>query len=221
MTITISSLKTTALVDESAPFSCTVSVNGVRAFIASDDGHGGMYQFDALNPRGAKLLTEAHAYAKSLPPLAVKGYSMPNDLEFLISDLVAKEEEVAQVRRWARTGVVYRTPRMNHGEYVTISGVYSVGVKAQILAEHPDADILNESLLGQQPIDDVTAKRLAFEKHVKKLCTRHTVYSLPGDAPLTCRKSPRPYTAQMRQTLHKQYPGVVIYNETITAQRVA
>ncbi len=219
--ITISGLKTTALVDDSAPFSCTVLVNGVRAFIASDDGHGGTYRFDPLNARGKELLGKAEAYATSLPPVDVEGESMPSDLEILIGRLVDREEERAQLRRWARAAVVYRTPQMHDGEYATISGAYTVAIKAQILAEHPDAEILNETVLGQEPMDDDVARVKTFDKHVKKLCAFSTLFSLPGDKPCTYRKMPRPYTAQVRQSIVQQHPGIVIYNETIAGQRVA
>ena len=80
--------------EETNAFVADVYANGVKIAYAKNDGHGGE-TFYYPEPKNAKLLAEAEAYCKSLPPTVYKGQGMggrdiviESNLVNVIDDLV-------------------------------------------------------------------------------------------------------------------------------------
>lgn len=75
--------------DNMPTYQATVSVDGVKAFIAEEQGWGGPIHFSAL-PGKQDTLDRAILFAKSLPPIHCDGSTLPMDLELLIDDKVTE-----------------------------------------------------------------------------------------------------------------------------------
>jgi len=85
-----------ALSEETYAFSATLYIEGKRAGEASNHGHGGPTDYGANDGAGRKLIREAEAYCKALPPVhypanhGMEAFDVPMTLEHYINDLLEK-----------------------------------------------------------------------------------------------------------------------------------
>lgn len=82
------------LSEETNAFSANLYINGIKAGVASNRGHGGPTDYRALDERGLRLIQEAEEYCKSLPPekFTVEGkeYTLDSNLENHIDNLLTQ-----------------------------------------------------------------------------------------------------------------------------------
>lgn len=126
--------------EETLCFSCTVYVNGKKALTAENQGHGGNTDIRALDNALFNIIND---YAKSLPPYVCEDFTLEYDLEILIDELVEKEQENKQLKKWCKTKTLFTLPEDKKGEYRTIKAQFSDKVKDYIINKYPTADIIN------------------------------------------------------------------------------
>lgn len=109
---------------DSAAFTGDLYINGYKAAIASNEGHGGAILFQPSGKKGQKLLEEAEKYCKVLPAWS---YSPDQDnkevltvgmnLEIFVDNLVSsyvdrrqQDRFQEQIARYMTKGIVYGIP---------------------------------------------------------------------------------------------------------------
>jgi hypothetical protein len=112
-----------SLSEETNCYSANVYVNGKLAFTASNRGHGGCDDYypiaskDGTYDASRKLLAEATAYAKSLPPIDTDWGQINSDLETLIGNLVNRAINAGDLRKRMRKNILYVTPESKDGNF--------------------------------------------------------------------------------------------------------
>jgi hypothetical protein len=103
MEITLKDIRFNAgLSDDSNAFSATLYINGKKVGKASDDGHGGETNYRATELGGWKLIREAEAWCKELPPLVYETTNVPMNLGLYIADIVfvhLQQKETDRIQR--------------------------------------------------------------------------------------------------------------------------
>jgi len=106
-------------------FQAELAVNGVVIGYANNDGRGGCTEYGILyydlSPeiiaRNRKLLAEAEAYCKTLPPIKVsEDFSLDMNLEHFIDDLVTAElrkKEQKKVEKKMADTIMWGKPKGN------------------------------------------------------------------------------------------------------------
>lgn len=143
------------LSEETTAFFCTVYVNGVKAFTASNDGKGGANRYDLvkLTDRHRDLLRQAEEYARSLPPKPYQGMELTYDLDLLMGDLLMEWEVNRWLKRQCRTKTLFRLPGDEEGTWRTIAAHYNVRVMTHIRDKYGDkVEIANDRF---QEVGDV------------------------------------------------------------------
>jgi len=128
-------------------FSVTVYIKGKKAFVATNDGHGGCNFYDPCDlVQGKALLNDAHEFAKSLPPYKFEGWDgeVACDLDILIDELLAEKQERDFFKKKCKNYTLFKLPDAKKGEYLQIKAVYTPSIKAHVLSKHPNAIIINE-----------------------------------------------------------------------------
>jgi len=130
-------------------FSVTVYIKGKKAFVATNDGHGGCNFYNPVDlVDGKALLNDAHEFAKSLPPYKFEGWDgeVAYDLDILLDDLLAEKQEKDFFKKKCKKNTLFKLPDAKKGEYLIINRLYTEGIRAHILSKHPNAIIINEEL---------------------------------------------------------------------------
>jgi len=145
MDIQIKNLRTMeSLSEETLCYSATVYVDGVRAFTASNRGHGGCDDYRHVSEVGKGLLEQAEKYAKALPPkLSDKYPPLEYDLELLIGDLISDKLEEKQLKSWCRNKIVIKKNDAPKGSYVTISQKFQTSFVPKLNERYPNSEIVN------------------------------------------------------------------------------
>ena len=109
MNITIKNLKHADFAsEETYCFSATVYVDGKRAFLASNDGHGVCNSYDSIKPgaeESAKMwkqLAAVNDHLKTLMGKEFQGKFLQPDLDWILSDLVGAELTRRHVKKILR-----------------------------------------------------------------------------------------------------------------------
>lgn len=93
-----------ALSEETYAFSASLYINDIKAGTASNRGHGGSTDYDALNDRGRQLIREAEDYCKTLPPEKFKSgereYTIDSNLENYIDNLLTKHLQQKDLQKF-------------------------------------------------------------------------------------------------------------------------
>lgn len=129
-------------------FSGTVYVNGKKAFLVENSGRGGWNLYTALNEEGKTLLKKTEAFVKTLPPIHDERFQidLTFDMDMFIEDLIREKEKLALYKRKCKKSTLFRLPKDDENVYREIKEIYSEGLKKWILAKHPDAIIINDTL---------------------------------------------------------------------------
>lgn len=112
-----------SLSEETEAFTADLYINGKKAGVTSNQGHGGNTGYHALSEAGKQLIKEAEQYCKSLPPQQIpNGDGSPPlelnpDLESVIDDLLYEHLREKELRRFNKKmekamvkGLVYGVP---------------------------------------------------------------------------------------------------------------
>ena len=143
--IIIKGLKTAEFAsEETLCFEASIYVDGIRAFIAHNDGRGGCNMYDPINEVGKKLLVMYEKYAKTLPQYVTKWGSGDMDLDILIGDMVEEQLANKQLKGWCRKETLFRLPDDKEGSYRTVKEKFNPDVKTYIMNKYPNAIIMNE-----------------------------------------------------------------------------
>lgn len=125
--------------EETFCYAAKVYVNGVYAFDASNEGHGGS---DNYYPVNSALFQAAVKYAAGLPPLTGEFGDVPYNLDLLMSDLIAKHENDKWVNKTKSKGyTVFILPDEKLATHY-IKAPPSDSVKKTIFNKYPNARIL-------------------------------------------------------------------------------
>ena len=154
-------------------------------------------------------------------------------LESYIGDLAgaliqewADKKQAAAYRRQCKTRTLYRLPHAP-GSYYTMNRPYGPRARAAVLAEHPDAIILNDeygTMLSAEEEERrerkvIEAARLA---QYKKECKRNTLFKTPDQKPGTYMRIPYLYNPTLRTKLEWQYGrDIEIINDLFLPERPA
>jgi hypothetical protein len=110
-----------SLSQETNAFTANVYINGLRAAVASNQGHGGPIGYQPVNEFGRRLIKEAEEYCKILPAEKFtsggKEYTLEMNLESVIDNLLEKhlqQKDLQKFRnkmeRCMEQGLVYGVP---------------------------------------------------------------------------------------------------------------
>lgn len=98
--------------EDSIKFHADLIINGKHVGVASNDGNGGDCSYSAKDAAGGKLIKEAEAYFKGLPPLNLAGSGeepvmMERSLEYYISELSYNYYNQKVLNRQMLRGIVF------------------------------------------------------------------------------------------------------------------
>src|SRR3546814_762709 len=109
------------LSEETHAFVANLYINGFKAGVASNQGHGGNTDYHPTDKKGRKLIEEAENYCRNLPPetylLGDQERTIAMSLELYIDSLVddyLQQKELQKFRneldKETKTGIVYGVP---------------------------------------------------------------------------------------------------------------
>ncbi len=136
-----------ALSDDTTAFSCAVYVNGVKAFVARNDGQGGCNKYDELKPldKSRELLRQAQDYARSLPPKPFGDDTLDYDLDLLIDEMLVEWDTNRWLKRHCKSKTVFRLPADEPGTWRTLAVAYGPKVREHLVGKYGDqVEIANE-----------------------------------------------------------------------------
>jgi hypothetical protein len=135
---------------EGAGYQATLYIDGVRAALVTDDGHGGALRWHWLRPELEDLYRR---HAESRPPYVdpkVCPDGLPMTPDLYVAEIVEEALAERRLKRWCRTKTVYRLPGHPRGEWRIINVAYSPAVRGWILDRHPAAEIANDRLRSER-----------------------------------------------------------------------
>lgn len=123
--------------EETLCFEASLYVNGKRAAVVSNDGHGGSHSYHVID-RAAFAQAEA----------AAAGADLPFDferLDQLVDNLVGDYEEQKRLRRLAKRYTLFRLPGDDPNALRTLKGPkpYDAASLAYIERKYPDAEVVD------------------------------------------------------------------------------
>lgn len=92
------------LSEETNAFSADLYIDGKKAGVASNRGHGGPTDYDGINKEGDDLIRQAEEYCKALPPYKFTSgdeeYSLDMTLELFINNLLEAHLEQKELQKF-------------------------------------------------------------------------------------------------------------------------
>ncbi len=92
------------LSEETISFSANLYIDGFKAGVASNQGHGGPTNYYGSNAKGSQLISEAEAYCKALPPekftVGSTTYTVLSSLEGHIDNLLSTYLEQKDLQKF-------------------------------------------------------------------------------------------------------------------------
>jgi hypothetical protein len=85
-------------------FTCSVYVNGVKAFTAMNRGLGGCHDYYPVKGQTSELINKAEEYTKSLPPVD----GLDSDLDLVIDRLVDRELARKELVKAFKTRLLFK-----------------------------------------------------------------------------------------------------------------
>jgi|ETNmetMinimDraft_26_1059896.scaffolds.fasta_scaffold34952_4 hypothetical protein len=150
--ITVKNLKVAEFAsEETLCFQATVYVDGKRAFLASNEGHGGPTNFDPLKfskPEVARfraLVADLAKWAKTLPKGTAHLDVYDQCLESLVDDAVQKAQDEKRLRKLLKKGTIWTQANGQRAEIRAYRCSPSdPGFRAFVERDFPGAVILND-----------------------------------------------------------------------------
>lgn len=125
--------------EETNCFSATICLDGKVVGTVSNAGQGGPNFYHWSNAQVGKKIED---YAKSLPPIphAESGtaYLLDMDIDLLVDDLLAKEEELKKIRRWCKKETVFRLKGDKPKTWQIIKAPFDAKVKTFLINKFGD-----------------------------------------------------------------------------------
>lgn len=152
MEITVKNLKIAEFAsEETLCFEATVYIDGVRAFTAYNQGHGGCNMYHPVNEKGRELLAAAEKWAKEQPEVVCEDLHDPHNPKEKFSYQPDLDHFVDKA---VNTFDIQRRIKRDLGKKLTIyrdGKIYTVNCKPNeakgrlyVQKNHPDAVILND-----------------------------------------------------------------------------
>lgn len=141
---------------EGEGFNATLYFDGVRACLVDNDAGGGQFRYEWLSgkqneEKALQALTKVEFLKahkdETEETLKVKGESHWLDwMDVVVETIVMDAFELAKLRRAAAKYTLYWYPGMKTGQYAIKKIPFTPAIKAKLMAEKPDAKVLNENL---------------------------------------------------------------------------
>lgn len=153
MKITFKNFKHSAFASkDSTCFEAVVCIDGKPAFLASNDGGGGLDYYHPLNGQTSEQmqnhLARLSAYAMTLPPTEYFGTKITYDTQLVIGQAVEREIARRDLCRRLRTHVLF-TAANKPGSVFAVRGQLSDTLRSWLTSQkHAD------KILNSMPIDD-------------------------------------------------------------------
>jgi len=154
MIITVKSVKEhKELSDDSLAFSCSVYVDGRRAFTADNNGNGGCTMFRAIKPLdwSREQIKAAEAHCATLPeedigPALAGGEPLviQPDLDWVVTSLAVAELEARDWKRKLKGETWFRNSGDEPNTYTIYAHPYNDAMKEHMAKRHPGAVVMNE-----------------------------------------------------------------------------
>ncbi len=129
MNITIKHVKHSVFASqETNCFEATVYVNGIKSFIASNDGQGGCSRYTPVKGKDASDIKKAEAWVSSQPAIETHFGALEDDLDYFISRLVERELSRRQLKTLMRKSVVYYD--IKEGELIKAIRIAGISAKS-------------------------------------------------------------------------------------------
>lgn len=128
-------------------FEASVYLDGKRAGMVSNDGHGGCNDYHPW-----QMKEQIDAYAATLPPTVFEDIQLQPNADILIGDLLNAYLRLKEHKRICRNRTVFRIPGRDYapGQYHTYPKAFDINVKLYLMARHgADTFFLNEHM-GKQ-----------------------------------------------------------------------
>lgn len=108
MKITIANLKhSPSLSQETHAFTATVLVDGVRAFHASNHGHGGPDFYDPIKGYTGPSENEINEWLKNnTPKIKEYGMELDNSLDIVVGDLINDALRMKEIKKMVKTKIL-------------------------------------------------------------------------------------------------------------------
>ena len=140
--------------EETNCFEATVYVDGVRAFIAENQGHGGCNFYHPINGAGRELLEKAEAHCKTLPHVTSdfikdgEPFTYPQDLDVVVGNLFTEWLIAKEVKKELAKTVVVKTAEGKMLFYKC--KISHPRIRSQLKEQHGD----NITIVNDMPIAD-------------------------------------------------------------------
>ena len=136
MNIELKKLKTHEdMSDETLCFSAEVWVDGRAIAYANNQGTGGENNYHVIpdmKPAWDKVLD----HVKAQPAHEYQGITLPYSIDQLIDELIAKQEERKQLKRWCKTQTVFRLKGDQPGSWRTVKSIFTPAVKEYMVKKY-------------------------------------------------------------------------------------
>lgn len=138
-------VRTSSLGRETPAYQGKLYVDGKFAALVGNDGNGGSAHF---YQRDNDLIDEARRQAEAMPAYDDGKYApLTMDLELWLNLEVGKIEFQRTIMRKAKKKTLYQVAGQRDG-YYEVNVPFSAAAKRDVLAQHPDAIFLNETVAG-------------------------------------------------------------------------
>jgi hypothetical protein len=143
-----------SLSEETEAFTANLYINDIHAGYAKNQGHGGPTDYDWHDERGRKLIAEAEAYCKALPPekfeMDGKQHFFEMNLEQFIDNLLSRHLDEKELQKFRKKidkamefGIVIGVPDQSFG-------VLKFKSPIDMILVHPKgADILKDTIVNK------------------------------------------------------------------------
>lgn len=139
------------LSEETHAFTANLYINGIKAGVASNSGHGGNTDYHADSDKGRELIKQAEIYCKGLPPQTFtmddKQYSIGMNLEHYIDKLLEDHLQQKELQKFRRkiekampNHVIYGVPDQS----VTLQ---KLNMPMVTILNHPRGEAMLKNLL--------------------------------------------------------------------------
>jgi len=133
--------------EETLCFEAAVYVDGKKAFLVKNDGHGGCNDYVPNGAEGRVILQKAVEYASSVLSKSFVGMPQWVIFDVYIEDLLEKHQMKQRARRLCKNCTIFRTPEMPEDQYLKIKLPFNEQVRARVVARHGNTvEFLNDLL---------------------------------------------------------------------------
>lgn len=176
------------LSEETNAFKAALYINGIRAGMAENAGHGGCANYYPLNEKGRALIKEAEAYCGSLPPkkyiVGGKEYQLDMGLELYIDNLLIDYLENKNLQQFRKKLEKYAAKQIVIGILDQSFRTLRLKSPIDLFLIHPQgepilADLIKEKVIPNMKENEKILNTNIPEKVLKKAGLSANQYILP------------------------------------------